>query len=200
MLVPLVPESCRSTILHQHHDTASAVLLGYEKTVARVHQVGYCVGMLQDIEKYCRECTICQCTKPPKPTHTPLTTLPIGRPWEMVAVDILQVPVSQQNNCYLLVIQDYITKWTETIPIPNQTADRISKKLIKVFSPFSIPDVLHLDKEKNFESTILRHTLDAFGITKSHTTAYHPAGDGLVEHFNRSLLQMLRAYVLHHND
>ena len=50
------------------------------------------------------------------------------------------------------------------------------------------------------DSTILRHTLDAFGLTKSCTTAYHPAGDGLVECFNRSLLQMLHAYVLNNTD
>ena len=134
------------------------------------------------------------------PTHAPLTTVPIGSPWEMVAVDILQVPISQHNNRYLLIIQDYMTKWAEAIPIPDQTAERIAKELIKVFSRFGIPDVLHSDQEKNFESTILRHTLDAFGVTKSHTTAYHPAEDGLVEHFNRSLLQMLRAYVLDHAD
>ena len=200
VLVPLIPESCRSTVLYQHHDSASATHLGFEKTSARVRQVGYWVGMLQDIEKYCRECTICQCTKPPKPTHAPLTTVPIGRPWEMVAVDVLEVPVSQHNNRYLLVIQDYMTKWAEAIPIPNQTAGRITKELIKVFSRYGIPDILHSDQGKNFESTILRQTLDAFGITKSRTTAYHPAGDGLVERFNRSLLQMLRAYVLHQND
>ena len=52
----------------------------------------------------------------------------------MVAVDILQVPVSQHNNRYLLVIQDYMTKWAEAIPIPNQTAERITKQLIQVFS------------------------------------------------------------------
>ena len=156
--------------------------------------------MLQDIEKYCRECTICQRTKPPIPTHVPLTTVPIGRPWEMVAVDVLEVPVSRHNNRYLLVIQDYMTKFAEAIPIPNQTAERITKELIKVFSRYGIPDILHSDQGKNFESTILRQTLDAFGMTKSRTTAYHPAGDGLVERFNRSLLQMLRAYVLHQND
>ena len=48
---------------------------------------------------------------------------------------------------------------------------------------------------QNFESTILRQTLNAFGIVKSHTTAYHPQGDGMVERFNRSLLQLLRSYV-----
>ena len=37
----------------------SAGHLGYQKTAAKVRQVGYWVGMLQDIEKYCRECTTC---------------------------------------------------------------------------------------------------------------------------------------------
>ena len=130
----------------------------------------------------------------------PLTNVPIGKPWEMIAVDILEVPVSQHNNRYLLVIQDYMTKWAEAIPIPNQTAARITTELIKVFSRYGIPDILHSDQGRNFESTILLQTLEAFGITKSRTTAYHPAGDGLVERFNRSLLQMLRAYVQQHND
>ena len=146
------------------------------------------------------ECSVCQRTKPPSPTKSPLTNVPIGKPWEMVAIDILEVPVSQHNNHYLLVIQDYMTKWAEAIPIPNQTASRITAELIKVFSRYGIPDILHSDQGRNFESTILLQTLEAFGVTKSHTTAYHPAGDGLVERFNRLLLQMLRAYVQQHND
>ena len=42
---------------------------------------------------------------------------------------------------------------------------------------------------------MLKQTLDAFGIQKSHTTAYHPQGDRLVERFNRSLLQLLCTYI-----
>ena len=93
-----------------------------------------------------------------------------------------------------------MTKWAEALPILDQTAEQITKELIKVFSRFGIPDVLHSDQGKSFESTILRHTLDGFGEAKSHITAYHPAGDGLVERFNSSLLQMLCAYVLNHTD
>ena len=150
--------------------------------------------MLQDIERYCRECLVCQRSKPAKPTRAPLTTVPIGKPWEMVAVDILEVPTSRHNR-YLLVIQDYMTKWVEAIPMPNQTAATITRELTTVFCHYGIPDILHSDQGRNFESTILRQTLNAFGVTKSRTTAYRPAGDGLVERFNRSLLQMLRAYV-----
>ena len=110
--------------------------------------------------------------------------------WDMIAVDILEVPVSQHNKRYLLVIQDYMTKWAKVVPIPNQTAARITTELVKVFSHYGIPIIL---QGRNFESIILSQTLEAFGVTKSRTTAYHPAGNGLVEHFNRSLLQMLRA-------
>ena len=59
----------------------------------------------------------------------------------------------------------------------------------------SHPEILHSDQGRNFESSILAQTLQAFGVHKSQTTAYHPQGDGMVERFNRSLLQLLRAYV-----
>ena len=129
--------------------------------------MGYWVGMLHDIDKYCRECIICQRTKPTAPVKAPLTNVPIGKPWQMVAVDILEVPTSKHNNCYPLVTQDYTTKWADAIPIPNQTARRITEELIKVFSRYGIPDILHSDQGRNFESTILSQTLEAFGISKS---------------------------------
>ena len=53
-----------------------------------------------------------------------LPNTPIGHPWQMVAVDILEVPLSAANNRYLIVIQDYFTKWAEAILLPNQTACR----------------------------------------------------------------------------
>ena len=79
--------------------------------------------------------------------------------------------------------------------MPDQTAQRISHELIKIFAVLGMPKILHSDQGQNFESTILKQTLQAFGVVKSHTTAYHPQGDGMVEHFNRSLLQLLRSYV-----
>ena len=93
------------------------------------------------------------------------------------------------------MVQDYFTKWADATPLPDQTAARILAELVKLFSVFGHPDILHSDQGRNFESAILTQTLEAFGVTKSRTTAYHPQGDGIVECFNRSLLQLLRAYV-----
>ena len=54
------------------------------------------------------------------PSPVPMINVLIGRPWEMLAVDILQVPMSMQGNQYLLVLQDYFTKWAEAISMPDQ--------------------------------------------------------------------------------
>ena len=112
----------------------------------------------QDVEKYCQECITCQHSKPSLPTKAPLVSMPIGNLWQMVAVDILTVPVSTQGNRYLLVVQDYFTKWADAIPLPNQKAFTITSPLIKLFSTMGMPEIVHFDQGQNFESMILKQT------------------------------------------
>ena len=73
-----------------------------------------------------------------------------------------------QGNQYLLVLQDYFTKWAEAIPVPDQKAERIVRISIDIFSRYGIPEILHSDQGRNFESTILHRVCTAFGVTKSH--------------------------------
>ena len=54
----------------------------------------------------------------------------------MVAIDILEVPVSQ----------DYFTKWADAIPLHNQRAATISAEMVKVFCTYGIPDIIHSDQ------------------------------------------------------
>ena len=54
--------------------------------------------------------------------------------------------------------------------------------------------IVHSDQGQNFESVMLKQTLEAFGMQKSNTSSYHPQGNGLVERFNRSLLHLSYAY------
>ena len=86
----------------------------------------------------------------------------------MIAIDILEVPVSSKNNRYLLVIQDYFTKWADAI----QTASRITAEIIKLCSVMGLPDIIHSDQGRNFESMIFCQMLEAFNVQKTHTTAY----------------------------
>ena len=198
--VPLIPTSLQQNALQQSHDLPSAGHQGTAKTLARLQQEAYWVGMAKDVQLYCQQCTTCQQAKLPNPARAPMCNIPIGQPWEMLAADILEVPVSRQNHRYLLVVMDYFTKWVEAIPLHDQTAASITKAIIKICSSFGVPSILHSDQGRNFESHMLHQMLQAFGIRKSRTTAYHPQCDGMVERFNRSLLQLLRCYVSTEED
>ena len=70
--------------------------------------------MAKDVEHHCRECTKYQQAKLPAPVRAPLASIPVGRlrPWQMVAVDVLEVPVSYNG---MIVIRDYFTQWAEAI-------------------------------------------------------------------------------------
>ena len=70
-------------------------------------------------------------------------SVPSGNPWQMVVVDILEVPVSHKGHSYLLVIQDYFTEWPDAILHRNKT---ITQELTKLFSVMDLPEILHSDK------------------------------------------------------
>ena len=198
--VPLLPPSLKKDALNRNHDALTAGHLGAHKTLEHLRRDAFWINMAKDVEEYCKQCSTCQQSKLPMPQRAPLQNIPIGQPWQMIAVDILQVPMSTNNNRYLLVIQDYFTKWADAIPLPDQTASRITTELIKFFSTYGPPQILHSDQGRNFESAVFTQVLHAFGVQKSRTTPYHPQGDGMVERFNRTLLKLLRTYVESQSD
>ena len=111
--VPIIPSSYQSTLLYQYHNCPSSGHLGADIAAQKIRQVhtDYWVGMLHDITAYCENCSVCQAYEQPSSQKAPLFNIPVGKPWKMITVYILQVPLSSQNNRDLLVIQEYFTKW-----------------------------------------------------------------------------------------
>ena len=106
-----MPTRLHQEALQQSHDTPSAAHQGSAKTLAQLQQQANWVGMAKHVQLYCQQCTTCQQAKLPNPVQAPMCNIPIGKPWEMLATDILEVTVSRKNHRYLLVVMDYFTKW-----------------------------------------------------------------------------------------
>ena len=194
----VVPQSLRKGILTEVHEGTTSGHLGEERTHGRLKERFYWPGHWNDVRNWCKTCAVCASRKTPAPkTRAPLQTVKVGSPMQLVAVDILgPLPESEGGNLYVLGVADYFTKWVEVFPIPNQEARTVATKLVdEVFCRFSMPEQLHSDQGKQFESKVIEEICKLLHIRKSRTTPYHPQSDGLVERFNRTLLSMLACCV-----
>ena len=135
------------------------VIKGMTKILQKLRLNASWMGMFSDVTEHCMKCTVCQQAKLPTPAKVPLLSLPMDSPWEMLAVDILEVPLSTNGNHYLLVVQDYFTKWADAFPKPDQMSRCITNILINLCARMGLPRIIHSDLGRNFESTIQRYTI-----------------------------------------
>ena len=92
----------------------------------------------------------------------------------------------------ILVINDHFTRYAQAFPTRNQLAKTTAKILFEQFIVhYGFPAHLHCDQERNFESNIIQELCSLAGVKKSRTTPYHPMGNGMVQRFNQTLLNML---------
>ena len=194
----LVPRQLRESLLNHGHNVPTGGHFGVERTLARLRQKYYWQGMRGDVELYVAQCAECASTKKEtRRRRASLQSYHAGCPMERVHLDILgPFPTSTQGNKYILVVMDQFTKWVEAYALPDQGAETTARALVYEFiSRYGAPLTIHTDQGRNFESELFRRVCSLFEVTKTRMTPYHPASNGLVERFNRTLLQMLRSYV-----
>ena len=81
--------------------------------------------------------------------------------------------------------------------MPNMEAITVARIFVNEFiCRFGVPEQLHTDQGRNFESALLKEICKLLGITKTRTTPYHPQSNGMIERFNGTILNMLSMVVL----
>ena len=194
----VLPQQLVTEVLTKLHDATTGGHLGVKKTLERVRTRFYWVGQRRDVEEWCRACEICAARKSePKKRKAPLQIEPAKYPLERIAMDILgPLPETERGNKYILVIGDYFTKWKEAYPMRNMEATTVANILVHEFiSRFGVPKYLHTDQGRNFEAGLIKEICSLLDIKKTRTSPYHPQSDGMIERFNRTLLNMLSTSV-----
>jgi transposase InsO family protein len=197
-LQAIVPFSERRRVLNYSHDHKTAGHLGVTKTLSRIRQSYYWPGLQRDVRQYIAGCEICMKSKSPNHTlRAPMQLVGAGVPMERIAMDIVgELPRTDKNNRYILVVSDYFTKWVEAFAMPNMEAATVADIVAKeVIARFGVPSAIHSDQGKQFEGKVFTEMCKVLNIKKTRTTPYHPQSDGMVERFNKTLLSMLRTLV-----
>uniref|UniRef100_A0AAQ4QQ76 Integrase catalytic domain-containing protein n=1 Tax=Gasterosteus aculeatus aculeatus TaxID=481459 RepID=A0AAQ4QQ76_GASAC len=116
-----------------------------------------------------------------------------SRPNEVLAIDYTALEPAQNGVENVLVMTDVFSKYTIAIPTRDQRAPTVAKVLVaEWFYKFGVPARLHSDQGRNFESSLIQQLCGLYGVVKTRTTPYHPAGNGQCERFNRTLHNLLR--------
>ena len=55
----------------------------------------------------------------------PIMSIPVGGLFHRVEVDVLQLPLTMNGNQYVVCFVDYLIKWAEAFPTPDQRAETI---------------------------------------------------------------------------
>ena len=189
----VVPKHLRQTLLEEAHSGQFAGHFAEKKVYDRFRRYYWWKGIRSDVRRHCRGCLTCATRKGGrKPTRPPLHPIPVGGPFHRLGVDVLQLPLTRNGNRYVIVFADYLTKWIEAFPVPDQTAETIAKLLVeKIVCVHGVPEQLLSDRGANFLSDLVLEVCSLLGIEKLNTSGYHPQTDGLVEKFNSTLISMI---------
>lgn len=186
----VVPDSLKTEVLQGVHDRA-----GHQaqfRTLSLTRQRFFWPNLDRDVKDYVRHCQRCIVSKTVEPEgRAPLESITSTRPLELVCIDFWSAKESRNKSVDVLMITDHFTRMAQAFPCRDQ-AKQVARVLWDwYFCVFGFPEKIHSDQGANFESQLLSELLRVSGVKKSHTTPYHPMGNGSVERFNRTLGGMI---------
>ena len=171
---------------------------GIRKTLSAVQGQFYWKGMVDDVTSYVKVCDPCQ-RENPQLMKTPATLNPIpvtASFWHQVGVDLVgPLPMSKNGYKYILTCCCYFTKWSEAIPLKDNSASSVASALFKLQCEKGAASVFIHDQGTEFINCVNNELCHLLDITKRIATACHPMTNGLDERWNGTLQTALRKAV-----
>ena len=133
----VVPNHLKITVMENNHGGPFGGHFAGNRLFKMLARNWWWDGMYKDCIQYCRSCPDCTFVsgggKPGKP---PLKPIPVSRPFQILGIDIMELPKTEKGNRYVLVMQDFLTKWPFVFPMPDQKTTRIVRLLVDEVIPY----------------------------------------------------------------
>ncbi len=189
----VIPVAIVDVLLQLLHDTPTAGHPGRDRTLAAARNKYYWPTMPIDVEKHISQCLFCAQTKGATSTAPILEyPLPAGS-FDVVGIDLLQLPRSTQGSVFIFVCADHFSRFVVLASLRNKSSVTVAHAIVShLICPYTTPRVFLSDNGTEFKNQILADICSQYNIKQTFITAHHPASNGLVERTNRKVFEILR--------
>jgi len=196
-LVCVAPVKLRKMILEHVHNTKLAGHLAVTKTLYRVRQAFFWMGMAEDVSKWCKNCKQCSQKQGKNLKHAKMLHSYVGEPMQRISLDVIgPLPTTTHNQSYILVVIDNFSRWMECYAMEDQQAFTVADKFVTEFvCRYGVPMQILTDQGPDFMSKLFTEMCKLLEIEKLCCTPYQPRANGLVERANKTIQSMLKAFV-----
>ena len=194
----VIPSGMRRDLMYYCHGHMTSGHFGKKRSLERLARRYYWPGMSTDLLRWIATCPDCCKNKPgPGMGKMPLSQELFGVRFARVAIDIISgFKTTPDKNTCMMVVTDYYTKYTRVFPLPDHKAATCAKAFVKGWVlHLGVPLMMHSDQGREFESDLWQEMCHRLAICKTRTNPYRPQSDGMVERFNRTLIQVLKPLV-----
>ena len=192
----VLPERFRKRAMEACHDEFGHQ--GMDKTTLLLQKRFFWNNLVNETREHIRNCSRCLIFKTPEETAE-VERIECSYPLEMIHLDFLSIGQlgldetgKKKKPINVLVVTDHFTRFSQAYITANQTAATVAHKLWdKFISQFGWPEKILTDQGMGFESALFESLCKISNIKKIRTCPYRPQGNGQVERFNKTLLNMI---------
>ena len=132
----VVPSHLRGSLLMEYHAGQMAGHFSGPRLYKTLERWWWWQGMYSDCVKHARNCP--QCTVVGGTVRVRKPPLPVDSLFQIVGVDIMDLPQTSRGNRYVVVFQDFLSKFPLVLPVPDQKSQRIAKLLVEEVIPLVV--------------------------------------------------------------
>src|ERR1051325_1046501 len=179
-------------VLYMMHNDPTAGHFSVDKMFDKIKSRYYWPQMYESIRQYVQTCDACQ-RRGKNRNKQYLNPIPAYSPFYQIGIDIVgPLPKTTQENKYIVVAIDYLTKWPEARALRQATAEEVSLFIYEdIICRHGCPSKILSDRGTHFNNKMIQELMQKFEIKHLFSTPYHPQTNGLVERFNRTLCESL---------